>query len=66
MRAIVEVLVVDDSDDDAALTLTSLRSAAPGITVLRLTDGKQALHFLYATDGFAGRAWIRGRDLPQL
>lgn len=56
MRAIVEVLVVDDSGDDAALTLAALRSAAPGTTVLRLTDGQQALHFLYATDGFAGRA----------
>jgi two-component system response regulator len=55
MRALVEVLVVDDSDDEAALTLDSLRSAAPGATALRLTDGEQALHFLCATDGFAGR-----------
>jgi two-component system response regulator len=55
MRTIVEVLVVDDSDEDAALTLDSLRSAAAGATVLRLTDGEQALHFLCATDGFAGR-----------
>lgn len=55
MRSIVEVLVVDDSDEDAALTLDSLRSAAVGATVLRLTDGAQALHFLCATDGYAGR-----------
>jgi two-component system response regulator len=55
MRAIVEVLVVDDSDDDAALTLDALRNAAPGATALRLTDGEQGLHFLCATDGFAGR-----------
>ena len=55
MRAIVEVLVVDDSDDDAALTLDSLRDAAPDATALRLTDGEQALHFLCATDGFMGR-----------
>jgi two-component system, response regulator len=55
MRAIVEVLVVDDSDNDAALTLDSLRTAAPDVTVLRLTDGEQALHFLDATDGFVSR-----------
>ena len=55
MRKVVEILVVDDSDEDAALTLDSLRSAAAGATVLRLTDGEQALHFLCATDGFAGR-----------
>jgi two-component system, response regulator len=55
MRTIVEVLVVDDSDEDAALTLDSLRRAAAGATVLRLTDGEQALHFLCATDGYAGR-----------
>ena len=56
MRTNVEVLVVDDSDNDAALTLDSLRSAAPDVTVLRLTDGEQALHFLRATDGFGGRS----------
>jgi two-component system response regulator len=56
MRANVEVLVVDDSDNEAALTLDSLRKAAPDATVLRLTDGQQAVHFLCATDGFVGRA----------
>src|SRR5512145_2786952 len=55
MRRIVEVLVVDDSDEDAALTLDALRTAAPSAAVLRLTDGEQALHFICATDGFAGR-----------
>jgi two-component system response regulator len=55
MRTVVEVLVVDDSDEDAALTLDSLRSAAPEAAALRLTDGQQAVHFLCATDGYAGR-----------
>lgn len=62
MRRIVEVLVVDDSEEDAALTLDALRSAAPDATVLRLTDGQQALHFICATDGYAGRA----AGLPKL
>ena len=55
MRTLVEILIVDDSDEDAALTLESLRTAAPGMTVLRLRDGAQALHFICATDGFASR-----------
>lgn len=55
MRASVEILVVDDSDDDAQLTLDALRRAAPNANVLRLTDGEQALHFICSTDGFAGR-----------
>jgi two-component system response regulator len=55
MRTVVEILIVDDSDEDAALTLDALRSAAPGVTALRLTDGEQALHFICSTDGYAGR-----------
>jgi two-component system response regulator len=55
MRSTVEVLVVDDSDEDAALTLDALRCTASDATVLRLTDGEQALHFLCATDGCSGR-----------
>ena len=55
MRRIVEVLVVDDSKEDAALTLDALRSAAPDATMLRLTDGEQALRFICATDGYASR-----------
>ena len=55
MRRLVEVLVVDDSEQDAALTLDALRRAAPGAKLLRLTDGEQALHYICATDGYAGR-----------
>jgi two-component system response regulator len=55
MRRVVEVLVVDDSDGDAALTLDALGRAAADVTVLRLTDGEQALHFICATNGYAGR-----------
>jgi len=55
MRTMVDILIVDDSDEDAALTLESLRRAAPGATMLRLTDGEQALHFICASDGFAAR-----------
>jgi two-component system response regulator len=55
MRRIVEILVVDDSEEDAALTMDALRTAVPDVAVLRLIDGEQALHFICATDGYAGR-----------
>lgn len=55
MRRIVEILVVDDSEEDALLTLDALRNAVPEVAALRLIDGEQALHFICATDGYAGR-----------
>ena len=55
MRTIADILVVDASDEDAAGTLDSLRTATPGSTLFRLTDGREAFHFIYATAGFAGR-----------
>ena len=55
MRRIVEILVVDDSEEDALLTLGALRNCAPDAAVLRLTDGEQALQFICATHGYAGR-----------
>jgi two-component system, response regulator len=56
MRTVVEILIVDDSNEDADLTLDALHSIVPGATVLRLTDGEQALHFICGTDGYARRA----------
>ena len=56
MRTNTDILVVDDSDEDATLTLESLRSVVPSASVLRLTDGEEALHFIRGTGGYAGRA----------
>ena len=55
MRQRVDILVADDSDEDAALTLTALRRAAPDAKVLRVKDGRDAEHFLFATGGYQGR-----------
>jgi two-component system response regulator len=55
MRNVIEVLIVDASNDDAKLTLDSLRNVAAGTSVLRLIDGEEALHFICATDGYARR-----------
>jgi two-component system response regulator len=56
MRATVDILVADDSDEDALMTLHALRRAAPELSALRVKDGDQALQFLFNTGGFAGRA----------
>jgi two-component system response regulator len=55
MRTIAEILVVDDSNDDAALTLDCLHSLMPDAPVLRLIDGEQALHYICGTDGYLRR-----------
>ena len=55
MRQSVDILVADDCDDDAALTLAALRRAAPDARVLRVKDGRDALQFVYSTDGYKGR-----------
>jgi hypothetical protein len=49
MRTAVDILLAEDSDDDALLTLHALRRTAPELRVLRVTDGEQALHFLFGT-----------------
>ena len=56
MRTVVDILLAEDSDDDAVLALRALRRAAPELRVLRVKDGDQALQFLFETDGFVGRA----------
>jgi len=55
MRQGVDILVADDSDEDAALTLSALRRAAPDAIVVRVKDGRDALQFLYSTEGYQGR-----------
>jgi two-component system, response regulator len=62
MRTVVDILLADDSDDDAALALQALRRAAPDLRVLRVKDGDQALQFLFETGGFVGRP----RGMPRL
>jgi two-component system, response regulator len=57
-----DILVADDSDEDATITLLALRRAAPDVTLFRVTDGEQALQFLFSTGGYAARP----PDLPRL
>lgn len=56
MRTAVDILLAEDSDEDAVLALQALRRAAPQLRVLRVKDGDQALQFLFETGGYLGRA----------
>jgi two-component system response regulator len=55
MRSRVDVLVVDDSDSHAQITLAAVRRAAPQATVVRLKDGEQALQFIHCRGGYSSR-----------
>ena len=51
-----ELLLVEDSDDDAALTLRALRTQCLSDRILRVSDGAEALEYLFATGAHAGRS----------
>lgn len=52
----IEILIVDDDEDDAAMTLHALGELALGRRALRVRDGAEALEFLFGTGRHAGRA----------
>lgn len=51
----VDVLLVEDNADDAALTMRALSRLAPAPTVVHVDDGARALDFLFGGGAFAGR-----------
>jgi two-component system, response regulator len=56
MQSSIDVLVVDDSDSHAAVTLMAIGQFAPQAAVTRLKDGEQALQFIFCRDGYRGRS----------
>ena len=54
------ILLVEDSNDDAELTLRAFRSANIKNPMVRATDGEEALDYLF------GRGVHEGRDVTQL
>jgi two-component system response regulator len=58
----VEVLLVEDSDDDAEMTMHSLNAHRLGNRVVRLRDGQEALDYFFLD---AGRESARN-GLPKL
>lgn len=51
----VEILLVEDSDEDAELTLRALRKQKLTNHVHRVADGAAALEFLFGTGEYDGR-----------
>ncbi|MGZ3884766.1 MAG: response regulator, partial [Bacteroidia bacterium] len=50
-----EIVLVEDSLDDAGLVIRSLRKSNLGNNIIHLTDGAEALEFLFATGKYAHR-----------
>ena len=61
MSAAQAILLVEDNDDDAELTLMAFRAAHISNSVVRVRDGVEALDYLWGRDGYAGRD---PNDLP--
>lgn len=55
MNSIVEILLIEDNDHDAEMTIRALKKNKITNSVIHLKDGVQALHFLFGTGEFADR-----------
>jgi two-component system response regulator len=51
----VEVLLVEDNPRDAEMTLRALRKRYFANTIVHVTDGQEALDWLFATGAYVGR-----------
>jgi two-component system response regulator len=51
----LEILLVEDSDEDAELTLRALKSSRLANFVRRVCDGEEALELLFGTGRYANR-----------
>lgn len=52
---IVEILLIEDNPDDAALTIRALKKHNLANRLIHLKDGVEALEFIYGTGAYAGR-----------
>ena len=60
---LVEILLVEDSDEDAELTIRALKQKQLANHLVRVRDGAQALDFILATGRYADRA---GKPRPRV
>src|SRR6476646_9082384 len=51
----VEILLVEDSIDDAEMTIHALRKNNLANNLIHMVDGEEALDFLFGTGKFIGR-----------
>lgn len=59
----VEILLVEDSEDDAGLIIRTLKQYHLTNNLIHLTDGAEALEFIFATGKYAER---KIEDKPKL
>lgn len=52
----VDILLVEDNTDDAELTIRQLKKHNMANNLVHVTDGEEALDFVFGTGKFAGRA----------
>jgi two-component system response regulator len=52
---IVEIILVEDNPDDAALTVRALKKHNLANRLIHLKDGAEALDFIYGTGAYEGR-----------
>lgn len=60
---VVEILLVEDSDEDAELTIRALKQRKLANDLFRVKDGAEALDFIFATGIYAGR---NGQPKPRV
>ena len=60
LRAL-EILLVEDSDEDAELTMRALKKCRLANSVHRVPDGEEALEFLFGTGRYADRGVTQPR-----
>jgi CheY-like chemotaxis protein len=55
MKEGIQILLVEDSDSDAEMTIRALKRNNLDHTLLRLEDGAAALDFIFAEGSYSGR-----------
>lgn len=54
-NSIVEILLIEDNEHDAEMTVRALKKNRISNNIVHLKDGAQALHFVFATGEYSGR-----------
>lgn len=54
-NSIVEILLIEDNEHDAEMTIRALKKSKIANGIIHLKDGVQALDFLFGTGEFEGR-----------
>ena len=55
MKPEIDILLVEDNESDAEMTIRALKKSGLANTVLHLNDGAEALDFIFAEGEYSGR-----------